>query len=386
MSSIMFNTQSTNPLIQRQQHYVLDRKLVTIHSEDRDINKWPNSNHFEVELPHTLEHIQSMRLVQCSFPINYYTFSNNYQNTKLSFLIQPSDNTDDYYSILNTAYDNSINFTAVIQEGFYCPEELAFELQDKMNHTVTNYLKSINPSLDEYENIKVFYDKVSQKYWFGNMKDKMIFLFEKQETYNINCHQPIVWDNYTNWGLPSYLGFEKKTYESIQALDNDDSPVAIKFSYLGTSPDNIWISPTSSSFPLYYISAPFSPNLVGERVIYMEVKKYNSYDEIKPYSQATNNLYGNDYNGTVNSAFAKIPITNNPLGEQVDSRNFFLQNISHYEPPIEKISKLEFKFRYHDGRLVDFKKNNFNFTIEFNQLKNEISKVYSVRVPITYQL
>jgi hypothetical protein len=387
MSNIMFNTHNTNPLIPRQQHYVLDRKLVSIHSEDRDINKWPNSNHFEVELPHTLENIQSMRLVQCSFPINYYTFSNSYQNTKLSFLIQPSDNTDDYYSILNTAYDNSINFTAEIQEGFYCPEELAFELEDKMNQSITSYIKTINPSLSDYENIKVFYDKVGQKYWFGNIKDKMIFLFEKQEIYDLrSCYQPIVWDNYTNWGLPSYLGFEKKTYVSSQALDSQDNPIAIKFSYTAASPDNIWISPISSSFPIYYITAPFTPNLVGERVIYMEVKKYNSYDEIKPYSHATNNLYGNDYNGLVNSAFAKIPITNNPLGEQSDSINFFLQNISHYEPTIEKISKLEFKFRYHDGRLVDFKKNNFNFTIEFNQLKNEISKIYNVRVPITYQL
>lgn len=383
----MFNTHSTNPLIPREQHYVLDRKLVTIHSEDRDINKWPQSNHFEVELPHTLEKVQSMRLVQCSFPINYYTFSNDYQNTKLSFLIKPNDTSDDYYTILNDAYDNSVNFTATIQEGFYCPEELAFELQDKLNEAVNSYIKSINPSFSDYENIKVLYDKVGQKYWFANVKDKIIFLFEKQEIYDIkNCYQPIVWDNYTNWGLPSYLGFDRKTYESIPALDSNDLPVSIKFSYLGTSPDNIWISPTSSTLPVYYITAPFSPNLVGEKVIYMEVKKYNSYDEIKPYSQATNNLYGNDYNGTVNSAFAKIPITNNPLGELVDSTNFFLQNITHYDPPIEKISKLEFRFRYHDGRLVDFKKNNFNFTIEFNQLKNEISKVYTIRIPQTYHL
>lgn len=381
----MFN--NTNPLIQRQQHYVLDRKLVTIHSEDRDINKFPNSNHFEVELPHTLENVQSLRLVQCSFPVNFYTFTNNYQNTKLSFYIIPSDPSDNQYDVLQEAYDNSVNFTITIQEGFYCPEELAFELEDKLNSSVTDYIQSINPALNKYENMKVFYDKVGQRYWFGNLKDQFIFIFNKQEQYQLtNCSQPIVWNNYTNWGLPSYLGFDKQIYTSNKAVNENDDPVSLKFSYLGTDPDNIWISPTSSTYPVYYIMTPFSPNLVGDRVIYMEVKKYNSYDEIKPYSQATNNLYNNDYNGTVNSAFAKIPVTNNPLGEQVDSRNFFLQNISHFEPPIEKISKLEFKFRYHDGRLVDFKKNPFNFTIEFNQLKNEISKMYSVRVPITYQL
>ena len=58
-----FNVNNEHQLIRRQNTYVLDRKLVTIHSEDRDINKWPQSNHFEVELPESLSNIQSMRLV-----------------------------------------------------------------------------------------------------------------------------------------------------------------------------------------------------------------------------------------------------------------------------------------------------------------------------------
>ena len=40
-----FIVQNTHPLIQREQTYVLNRKLVSIHSEDRDYAKWPNSNH-----------------------------------------------------------------------------------------------------------------------------------------------------------------------------------------------------------------------------------------------------------------------------------------------------------------------------------------------------
>ena len=60
--------------------------------------------------------------------------------------------------------------------------------------------------------------------------------------------------------------------------------------------------------------------------------------------------------------------------------------ISQYHPPIDKIKKAKFKFRYHDGRLVDFKDNNFNFTIAFNQLKDEIARDYVVRVPEEYRL
>ena len=39
------NTFTEHPLIAREQTFCLDRKLVTIHSEDRDIIKYPNSNY-----------------------------------------------------------------------------------------------------------------------------------------------------------------------------------------------------------------------------------------------------------------------------------------------------------------------------------------------------
>ena len=66
----MFNVNTSRPLIPREQTYVLDRKLVTIHSDDRDIKKWPFSNHFEIELPQIMENVESMRLVECNLPIN----------------------------------------------------------------------------------------------------------------------------------------------------------------------------------------------------------------------------------------------------------------------------------------------------------------------------
>ena len=54
--------------------------------------------------------------------------------------------------------------------------------------------------------------------------------------------------------------------------------------------------------------------------------------------------------------------------------------------PEEKITKLDILFRYHDGRHVDFGNNRFNFTLEFNCLKNEIGKDLAVRIPLTYNL
>ena len=119
----------------------------------------------------------------------------------------------------------------------------------------------------------------------------------------------------------------------------------------------------------------------------MEFDKFNTMDELRPYVERTSNTYNNDYNGRVNSAFAKIPVTATGQSSQIfDSRNKFLQNVSQYHPPIDKIKKTKFKFRYHDGRLVDFKDNKFNFTIAFNQLKDEIARDYVIRVPEDYLL
>lgn len=125
---------------------------------------------------------------------------------------------------------------------------------------------------------------------------------------------------------------------------------------------------------------------MGEDVIYMEMDRYNTIDEIAPYSKNTTGERCNDYHGKVNSAFAKIPLICRSFSQIYDSRNAFLSNVSHYEPPLERLSRLKFKFRYHDGRLVDFKCHQLSFSIEFNMLRNEQVRALSVRVPAFYNL
>ena len=357
-----FNIRNSRPLIPREQTYLLDRKLVTIHSEDRDFSQWPRSNNFSITLPAVMENVESMRLVQCNLPTSYHTFSNDYQNTKLSFSVDISGQKP---------------FTITIQDGFYCPEELANEIQERMNSAITDYYITTN-NHTIYQHMKVKYDSVGQRYWFGNSENSFKLEFATRETYELkNCEQPNMWDKYTNWGLPAYLGFDRIQYESISTSN------PIKFAYLGQN--SIWINPTNANKPAQYFQAPLPPYLLGERCIYMEIKKYNSYNELSPYSQRTNETI-NDYNGIINSAFAKIPVTSQPLGELFDSRNGFLTNVKVFDIPEEKIAKLEFKFRYHDGRLVEFGNIPFNFTIEFNQLRNEIGRVYNVRIPNAYIL
>tara|TARA_B100001059_G_C17829081_1_gene583397 strand:+ start:2659 stop:3831 length:1173 start_codon:yes stop_codon:yes gene_type:complete len=381
-----YNVNNDHQLIRRQNTYVLARKLVTIHSNDRDINKWPNSNHFEVTMPEDVTNVQSMRLVEIQLPNNQYIFSSNQQNIKLGFCLDP--NVSNNMAVYQTLASN-VNqlYYITIQEGYYTPTQMANEIQNLMNKSVTDYLHSVQPLLSgyKYTNFKVYYDTVGQQLYFGNVYDSFSFSFDTPIVYDVSCSSIInskqptnVFSRYTNWGLGSYLGFEKQQYTAIPTDE-------IVFNYNNL----VWLLPDTTQAPTppptqlkaYYIKAPMTISVFGDSVIYMEVDKYNSMDELKPFSEATNNTYNNDYNGSNNAAFAKIPITSTPESQIFDTKNKFLHNTSQYDPPIDKIRKLKFTFRYHDGRLAEFKDCPFNFTIAFNQLRDEIARDYEIRVP-----
>jgi hypothetical protein len=328
--------------------------MLSIHSEDRDISKWKSSSNFEIMMPDPLLNVQSLRLVEISLPCDLYTFSGKYQNTKMSVTVGPS------------------NEIITIEDGLYTPNQLANELTNLLNFNFSD------------TSFNVLYNEVSHKFWFGHTDASFILNFDQKLSYSdvsgICYENPGVWDYYTKWGLPSYLGFNKEAYAS-----SNNVPVP-KTNYI-SDPSNIWKN-TSGINIANYVIAPLPAKLQGDAAIYMEVEKYNSMDELYPYSRHTTSTYNNDFFGHVNSAFAKIPIqtlqTND--GDSIntyrqESKYLFLMNATHYDPPLERLSKLKFKFRYHDGRLVDFQDIPFDFTIEFNMLRNEISRKYSVREP-----
>ena len=388
-----YNLNNQHELIKRQNTYVLDRKLVTIHSEDRDISKWPNTNMFEVELPEVLSNVQSMRLVEIALPANQYIFSNNQQNIKMQFYVTPRIRNAtymNYYTILES--NKNIPYNITIQEGYYTPDQMANEIENRMNNAVKEVLINGGISSPNYDLFKVKYDKVGQRLVFGNTYDNFYFPFNIKVYYDISCSSIIsgkqnsnVWEQYSCWGLPAYIGFDKKLYNASET----EKTLSFNYDNVDWLTPNMILLPTGQTAKAYYVNATYTTSMFGDSAIYMEFDKYNSIDELTPYSSRTNNMYNNDYSGKVNAAFAKIPITNTPsnINNQLfDSRNNFLQNVSQYNPPIEKIKKVKVLFRYHDGRLVDFKDSNFNFTIAFDQLKDEISRDYVIRVPQQYSL
>ena len=394
-----FHTNKNHPIISREQNYLLQKKLVSFHSQDRDISQWAKANNFQINLPVSLSNVQSMKLVNISLPSNQNVFSKLNQNTKFQFTIDISGGSP---PITPTTQ----SLTVEISEGTYTPGGLATEIQNKMNYEILKKNNYTGSSLNEKLFFVCKYNKSTNVLWFGvngtiDVSNNPIITdfsldFNEKISYNTNCTVDL-WCQKTNWGLPYYLGYEKKKYKSIETpynpwfdsgLSDSGSPFGFGHEILDPSNNNTggyWLTSPSNNRVIDISSNPYTLNIKGENWIYMEMEKYNSIDEIKPNSTNTNAAFNNDYNGKVNSAFAKIQVGEKNFGLNVfsSSRNL-MSNVSFFTPPLYRINRLKFKFRYHDGRLVDFKGLPISFVIEFNLLYDEPPKKMNIIVPSQY--
>jgi len=268
----------------------------------------------------------------------------------------------------------------------------------------------------------------------GTSEGSLTFKAGEQITYDFERCSPnkFMWSQYTKWGLPNYMGFDKATYNSFNIdLDNiplqnvatpqitnvQSVPITNEFIrnlnglILYSDANNSWITASGQGeIPFYVQNAPPSPigtlnmqlvssypnrtvsilnspnnvNLMGEDCIYMEMEKFNNINEIYPFSERTNTMYNCDYGHKSDSAFAIIPLTQTPYGTELGNRTSINTNVFMSEPPIKNINRLEFKFRYHDGRLVDFKNLPFSFVLEFNMLREEQARNKFIRIPHLY--
>lgn len=374
----MYSVSSTHNLIDRSQNYLAARKLVTIHSIDRDIRKWPKSNNFEVRLPQAIQNVQYMRLANISIPNTAISYSVNNQNTKLSFsLSKVGVNWD---ATLKNQLALAVNLVIELQEGSYTCEEMANALTYLMNAAVTNYLSSAHGSTYKYDKFLITCNETNGRLIFGNTIDEFTIHANTEQKYDNDCGVLKLWNNYSEWGLPFYLGFEKSDYKA-------NAVTGSSYLYYRSTPE--WIVPSGvpASNRVYIIDAPNMYVESPDRTIYMEVDRFNSIDEIAPYSVSTSSTYNNDYHGRVDSSFAKISLSETDIGKYIyNSRNDNLQNVKIFTPVQERIDKLKFTFRYHNGVLVDFGRQPFNFTIEFMTMDNEILRQTNVRAPLVYGL
>jgi hypothetical protein len=295
------------------QNFVVQKKILSVHTEDRDIGKWPTSSVFAVDLPVEYKNVVSLGLADINLP-PIYVFSAKNQNLSMIFTYGTTK-------------------TITITEGTYTGAQLATELQGQINDAFTG------------NDFTIVYDSTSFK-----------FIFKNPNTFQIDFTDALSSTIYTQssqWGLGSYLGFEKKVYTSVTTNINYQSPIPSGY---------------------YSIVSPYPVSIQGEPYVYMELDLYNSMDEITPYTMRSNQLMSSKQSGKHNSSFAKIPrlaITGNPV---YISKSNFLFNLFFNDPPLERVQTFKFKFRYHDGRIVDFGLTNFSFSIEITMLRPDSIK------------
>jgi hypothetical protein len=141
------NVSSNHPLIQNSDDYLYYKKYVSIHSEDRDMIRFPDSSYFEISLPEDITNVYKIALTDWTFPANYNTFSVLNENVALTFKINkpynPNENSvnDSLASaIFEAFYTYDKNYFFTIEDGFYNPDQMTTTLTNKFNEAVSNQI------------------------------------------------------------------------------------------------------------------------------------------------------------------------------------------------------------------------------------------------------
>jgi len=392
-----------HPLIKNANQYFLEKKYVSIHSSDINISKYPNTAEFEVSLPQDLLNVASVRLYSWDFPGNLNVVSELNNNLKIAFrfttLYNPGEVPisdpllDGIFAAIYHNINNDIIIT--IQPGNYSPQQIAIELTNRFNEETTLLIKKFlndNPEYSEanslftkYNRFKIVYNEVSEQLWFGNNADGFMIINESSIYSETNhCIKRNHLPEWSNWGLPSNLGFTRSNEIAFKNTDypnsysmymsNLENEYLPRF-YYDTTNNGFWLMPELIGANVYFLKTPFKINLNAPKYIYMEVSSMNNIDETSPWNNSTYTTTHSQNNANINSAFAKIPINNN------NSSGWYDNDTGPYKfwnPPAERIGKLKIKFRNHNGMLVDFGLSEFSFVLEFNLLKPQQEKIYSV--------
>jgi hypothetical protein len=410
--------QNNHPLIPNSNQYFYERRYLSVHSEDRDFSKFPNSAEFEITMPQEYLNVASVRLASWSFPSNYSVFSTlGTYNVKMTFKMTNLYNPGEYgvsnpllEGIFAALYYNlDKQYVITIESGFYNPDQMATELTNRFNEAIT---LTINDFFDQnpveyatakslflaYDRFKVVYNSVSIKLWFGNTADQFVLTNEASAILTSTLGQSLCTKknslpDFYSWGLPSYLGFarcsayaysvaeyKETVNESKFPMDIDVDRSVPRFYYgdavPGSGDNGFWLLPGAPGATVYFLEAPYKINFMGPDHIYMEVDGMNCIDETVPWNLSEYTAHNNQTNGIVNSAFAKIPVPSTPLSQWFDRDAI---SYKYWNPPAERISKLKVKFRYHNGQLVSFGQFNFSFMMEFNLLNPQQERSYSLR-------
>ena len=371
-------TLSTNhPLIENTQDYLNYSKYLSINSADRDIIKYPNSSVFEIELPEDYLNVMALRLYTWTIP-RVFKFdkilNNDYMIFKLLDIYNPGEHglADPLQNAIFQALYNTKeeSYTIFIENGNYTPEQMAKELTNKFNESVTNriidYFNAnglgafVYPfsASGGYKQFEMAYNIVTEKLWFGNRSSTFIlenntvlkkFLLERNLCPNLDS-QP----SFKNWGLPSALGLSRCDTKS----STDGTIPRFYYGNVFGSDNGYWLIPDPSlpGSKVSYIEAESVLDVEEEQFLYLDLDEYNCGDQTSPYNLSNFTFRTNQTNGIVNSYFAVVPY--NRYDDAFPVYKFFY-------PPAERIRKFKIKLKTHDGTIANLGNKNYTLILEF---------------------
>lgn len=330
-------------VLEPRQSYYLNQTNIIIHSNDRNEKIWPNANNFEVAIPNAYKNVQSIRF--CNIVLPRYSepaFSNNNKNTKFDICL------------------NNVHKTIEIDEGDYTPQQLSFMLKNRLN-TAYN-VSSFN----------VVYNDVTKNLFLSNDNQFSLHFKEKpsyDSTYSNQQSRIDIFDKLHNWGLGSFLGFEKATYVSSVAAED------IKLDYLDTPTNAVATSK-------HYIKTPFELRTTNteNEVFYVEIENLNQFDEVTPDKLMDIVFTNNEVDQHTTSFFSEV------IQLQGKGPANSGSGVSHFNPPLDIIKKFKFKFRHHDYSLVDFKNRDFTIILQITYLEPDPFRVGRIRKPEFYEI
>lgn len=380
-----FDLNNTHNLQPNANTYLIEKKFVSIHSQDRNSIMYPQSSNFQINLPQTLRNVASVRVSTFDYPSNYDLFSKNRKNTTLAFTMTNASFVFPFTSLYHQAVYNSLNNMAELGEvlycdishGFYTPTNMVTELTNILNQTVSNQVKLyVQDNSTEYESILdddinydrfvVMYNEVTQTISFGNTADGFILNNDKifdfsQKSIAVECITSPLPD-FSDWGLPSNIGLPRFSVTSKTAPFRK-----INYGDVSLGDNGYWLLPSTEENIVHYVDCPFKINLMGSANFYLSIKQLNCIDTTVPFSVSGSTGKAADNAGIVNMALSKIQIPTTPITQWFGQESSGSPH-KYFSPPLESIDKLSIKLLYHDGTLVNFENFPYSFMLEFTLL------------------
>ena len=407
-----FNASNISEHGPRPDYKELKKKHISIHSEDRNTKRFPNSNQFSIELPADVTNITEATISTWSFPSNYSTFSLLNDNVHLTFTIpDPHHNSSAqsdslqariYEALSAKSTSDNPQYVIQIDSGFYAPEIMCVELTNRFNSSVTNYIvdyfnsqEGWGDSIEEFANMDgytefiIVYHEVSQNIWFGNQSSGFVITNESQTQTQVNdpnvrCLRRNTLPDFSNRGLPPFLGLPPHNVES-QTYEKPTKDILLlrllpRFYYGDVFPgdDGYWLRPNTATYSdstAHWLAAPFKINLMGPSDLYLEISDLNHIDETSPFNSDEFTRTTNQTNSRVNASFAKLPIPSTPISQWFDKHIPFKKT---FVPPLPRLRRLNISIRYHNGQLVNFGLFNYTFVLEFTMLEPHIVQPYTI--------